>query len=52
MLDFPHLVGNCITMITISKEADIDRVREDFVSAAKRAVAAGFEWLVLHFAHG
>lgn len=31
---------------------DIARVREDFVSAAKRAVAAGFEWLVLHFAHG
>jgi len=31
---------------------DIDRVRADFVSAAKRALAAGFEWLELHFAHG
>lgn len=31
---------------------DIARVREDFVSAAKRALAAGFEWLELHFAHG
>jgi len=31
---------------------DIKRVREDFVAAAKRALAAGFEWLELHFAHG
>jgi len=31
---------------------DIDRVRADFVAAAKRARAAGFEWLELHFAHG
>lgn len=33
-------------------KADIDRVRDDFVAAAKRALAAGFEWLMLHFAHG
>lgn len=32
--------------------ADIARVRDDFVQAAKRALAAGFEWLELHFAHG
>lgn len=32
--------------------ADIERVKADFVSAAKRALAAGFEWLELHFAHG
>lgn len=32
--------------------ADITRVRDDFVAAAKRARAAGFEWLELHFAHG
>ena len=31
---------------------EIARVRGDFVSAAKRALAAGFEWLELHFAHG
>ncbi len=31
---------------------DIVRVRNDFVAAAKRALAAGFEWLELHFAHG
>ncbi|MBS0265990.1 MAG: NADH:flavin oxidoreductase/NADH oxidase [Planctomycetes bacterium] len=32
--------------------ADIGRVQQEFVSAAKRALAAGFEWLELHFAHG
>ncbi len=32
--------------------ADIERVKADFVAAAKRALAAGFEWLELHFAHG
>jgi len=31
---------------------DIARVREDFVSAARRAREVGFEWLELHFAHG
>lgn len=32
--------------------AEIARVRQDFVDAARRAASAGFEWLVLHFAHG
>lgn len=32
--------------------ADIQRVTQDFVAAAKRALEAGFEWLELHFAHG
>lgn len=31
---------------------DIARVKADFVAAAKRALAVGFEWLELHFAHG
>ena len=31
---------------------DIERVKADFVAAAKRALAAGFQWLELHFAHG
>ncbi len=31
---------------------DIGRVQNDFVTAAQRALAAGFEWLELHFAHG
>jgi 2,4-dienoyl-CoA reductase-like NADH-dependent reductase (Old Yellow Enzyme family) len=33
-------------------EADIAKVQNDFVAAAKRALAAGNEWLELHFAHG
>jgi len=33
-------------------EADITRVQNDFVAAAKRALTAGFEWLELHAAHG
>lgn len=33
-------------------EADILRVQNDFVAAAKRSLATGVEWLELHFAHG
>ncbi|HTK01225.1 MAG TPA: bifunctional salicylyl-CoA 5-hydroxylase/oxidoreductase [Bordetella sp.] len=31
---------------------DMDRVCADFVAAARRAAAAGFDWLELHCAHG
>ena len=31
---------------------DIERVKADFVAAARRALAVGVEWLELHFAHG
>lgn len=31
---------------------DIQRVQQDFVDAARRALDAAFEWLELHFAHG
>jgi 2,4-dienoyl-CoA reductase-like NADH-dependent reductase (Old Yellow Enzyme family) len=31
---------------------DIAGVQDAFVAAAKRSLAAGFEWLELHFAHG
>jgi 2,4-dienoyl-CoA reductase-like NADH-dependent reductase (Old Yellow Enzyme family) len=31
---------------------DIERVKRDFVAAARRALTAGFRWLELHFAHG
>lgn len=31
---------------------DIARVQADMVRAVKRALAVGFEWLQLHFAHG
>lgn len=40
-----------MTPKAMTKE-DIHRVRDAFVSGAKRALAAGFEWLELHFAHG
>jgi anthraniloyl-CoA monooxygenase len=32
--------------------ADMDKVRDDFVAAARRAEAAGFDLLELHMAHG
>ncbi|MEI9887964.1 MAG: NADH:flavin oxidoreductase/NADH oxidase [Rhizomicrobium sp.] len=35
----------------LSKD-EIKQVTSDFAAAAKRARAAGFEWLELHFAHG
>ncbi|MEO8270572.1 MAG: NADH:flavin oxidoreductase/NADH oxidase, partial [Aureliella sp.] len=31
---------------------DIARVKGDFVAAAERSLAAGFQWLQVHFAHG
>src|SRR3546814_17841441 len=31
---------------------DIRRVQQDYVAAARRALAAGFDWLELHFAPG
>lgn len=33
-------------------KADMDQVRDQHVSAAKRGERAGFDWLELHFAHG
>ncbi|MDE2287524.1 MAG: bifunctional salicylyl-CoA 5-hydroxylase/oxidoreductase [Burkholderiales bacterium] len=33
-------------------EADMTRVKDDFVAAARRAQEAGFDWLELHCAHG
>ena len=32
--------------------ADMDRVRDEFVAATRRAAEAGFDWLELHCAHG
>jgi anthraniloyl-CoA monooxygenase len=32
--------------------SDLDRVRDEFVAATRRAVTAGFDWLELHCAHG
>jgi 2,4-dienoyl-CoA reductase-like NADH-dependent reductase (Old Yellow Enzyme family) len=33
-------------------KTDIAKTQQDFVAAAKRALAAGFEWMELHSAHG
>jgi 2,4-dienoyl-CoA reductase-like NADH-dependent reductase (Old Yellow Enzyme family) len=33
-------------------EQEITQVQNEFVAAAKRSLAAGVEWLELHFAHG
>jgi 2,4-dienoyl-CoA reductase-like NADH-dependent reductase (Old Yellow Enzyme family) len=35
-----------------ASEADMDRVRQAFVSAAQRALRIGFDEIELHFAHG
>jgi anthraniloyl-CoA monooxygenase len=32
--------------------ADMERIRDDFVTATKRAAQAGFDWLELHCSHG
>ena len=32
--------------------ADMDRIRDDFVACARRAIACGFDMLELHMAHG
>jgi 2,4-dienoyl-CoA reductase-like NADH-dependent reductase (Old Yellow Enzyme family) len=35
-----------------SSTEEISEIRAAFASAAKRTIAAGYEWLELHFAHG
>jgi anthraniloyl-CoA monooxygenase len=35
-----------------AKRAEMDRIRADFVDAARRGAAAGFDWLEFHCAHG
>jgi len=44
--------GNLTKVPQAMTEADIARLRNDFVATARRALAAGFEWLELHAAHG
>ena len=44
--------GNLTKVPRAMTEADIVRVQNDFVATAKRALAAGFEFLELHAAHG
>jgi NADPH2 dehydrogenase len=44
--------GNLPRVPRAMTKDDIIRVRSDFVATAERARDIGFEWLVLHFAHG
>ena len=44
--------GNLTKVPQAMSLADIARVQADFAAAAKRALAAGFQWLELHAAHG
>lgn len=44
--------GNLTKIPKEMTTADIAHIQEAFVAAAKRSLAAGFEWLELHFAHG
>ncbi|KCV27631.1 salicylyl-CoA 5-hydroxylase [Bordetella bronchiseptica 00-P-2730] len=47
----PYLPGVSQTPRAMTR-ADMDRVRDDFAAAARRAARAGFDWLELHCAHG
>ncbi len=47
----PYLPGVSQMPREMTRE-DMDRVRDDFVGAARRAAQAGFDWLELHCAHG
>jgi len=47
----PYLPGISAVPKAMTR-ADMDRVRDDFVAAARRAAQAGFDWLELHCAHG
>ena len=47
----PYIEGVSQTPRAMTR-ADMDQVRDNFVAAARRAVAAGFDWLELHCAHG
>jgi 2,4-dienoyl-CoA reductase-like NADH-dependent reductase (Old Yellow Enzyme family) len=44
--------GDLMKVPRAMTEADIQRVQNDFVATAKRALAAGFNFLELHSAHG
>jgi 2,4-dienoyl-CoA reductase-like NADH-dependent reductase (Old Yellow Enzyme family) len=45
--------GEALTKVPAAMTpADIAQVQADFVAAAKRALAAGYEWLEIHGAHG
>ncbi|TDF67309.1 bifunctional salicylyl-CoA 5-hydroxylase/oxidoreductase [Cupriavidus sp. L7L] len=47
----PYQPGISHTPRAMTRE-DMDRVRDDFVAATRRAAAAGFDWLELQAGHG
>ncbi|SAI48328.1 bifunctional hydroxylase/oxidoreductase [Bordetella ansorpii] len=47
----PYLPGISQTPRAMTRD-DMDRVRDEFAAAARRAAQAGFDWLELHCAHG
>ncbi|MBN4666602.1 bifunctional salicylyl-CoA 5-hydroxylase/oxidoreductase [Pandoraea nosoerga] len=47
----PYIEGVSQTPREMTR-ADMDRVKDDFVQATRRAAQAGFDWLELHCAHG
>lgn len=49
--DLPFMPGVSQTPRAMTRD-DMDRVRDEFVAATRRAADAGFDWLELHCAHG
>jgi anthraniloyl-CoA monooxygenase len=47
----PYIEGVSQTPREMTRK-DMDRIKADFVSATRRGVAAGFDWLEFHIAHG
>ena len=47
----PYLPGISATPREMTRE-DMDRVRDDFITATRRAAEAGFDWLELQAGHG
>jgi 2,4-dienoyl-CoA reductase-like NADH-dependent reductase (Old Yellow Enzyme family) len=53
MAPSPIAFGGTLPRVPVEMSIDdIARVQNDFVTAAKRSLEAGFQWLELHFAHG
>ena len=47
----PYMPGISQVPLEATRQ-DLERVTEEFVGAARRGIAAGFDWLELHCAHG
>src|SRR5581483_1634922 len=47
-----RITHGCLGLYNDDNEADMERVRQAFVSAVKRALRIGFDEIELHMAHG